>query len=583
MIDITKKPFYLTPEAARWVEQTLQEMTTYEKIAQLFVLLKADPRIDADDISQRLKRHPQGGLRWQGGDSEKVYTQNRIYQEKSRIPLLIAANCDNGGDGCLPEGTFVATAAQAASGGTDETAYHMGFVSAKESTSIGCNWLFNPVADIYMNWRNTIVNTRCFGDNPDQVIRHARAYVRGVKAANPNMACCIKHFPGDGVEELDQHLVMGVNTLSVDDWEDTYGKVYRTLIEDGIESVMVGHIALPAMSRHLSRGIRDHEIHPATLAPELIDGLLRKRMGFNGLVITDATHMIGFSAKMKREDALVQAIASGIDMILFANDADEDFSFVEKGLSAGLITEERLDDAVTRILALKAKVGLNDKKSQITPEPEMKDQVIGCAEHLSYVARAAEECITLVKDTQNLLPLAPEKKKRALLIYAHTPPGSRAYNGDSTRNVIVEEMEQLGFQVDVMKNFYDLEIENGVTPRNFMTMMEKGSLKSFSERYDVAFLFLNFKGYAEENNVRVKWSLHHSKEMPWYISEVPTVGISLNYTNHLIDVPQIRTFINAYGSTRDHIRTALEKVCGKSEFKGTPSHTVFCGRWETRL
>ena len=102
-----------------------------------------------------------------------------------------------------------------------------------------------------MNWRNTIVNTRSFGCDPDKVIANAKAYIKGVKDANPHMACTAKHFPGDGVEELDQHLVMGVNSLSVEDWEATFGKVYRALIADGLEAVMVGHIALPEMSRKL--------------------------------------------------------------------------------------------------------------------------------------------------------------------------------------------------------------------------------------------------------------------------------------------------------------------------------------------
>jgi beta-N-acetylhexosaminidase len=94
---------------------------------------------------------------------------------------------------------------------------------------------------------------------------------------------------------------------------------------------------------------------------------------------------------------------------------------------------------------------------------------------------------------------------------------------------------------------------------------------------------INISGYAQENVVRVKWSKNHSLELPWYISEVPTIGISLNYTTHLIDVPQVKTFINAFGSTRDNIRATVEKMCGKSEFTGEVKDHYFCDRWETRL
>ncbi len=116
-----------------------------------------------------------------------------------------------------------------------------------------------------------------------------------------------------------------------------------------------------------------------------------------------------------------------------------------------------------------------------------------------------------------------------------------------------------------------------------MVMMDCGKMEQFRADYDVVFLVINVKGYAQENNVRLRWSCNHSSELPWYATEVPTIGISLNYTNHLIDVPQVRTFINAYGSNRASIRAAIEKICGRSEFTAVPSDTVFCGKWDTRL
>ena len=96
-------------------------------------------------------------------------------------------------------------------------------------------------------------------------------------------------------------------------------------------------------------------------------------------------------------------------------------------------------------------------------------------------------------------------------------------------------------------------------------------------------MFINVKGYAQENNVRIRWSVGHSNEMPWFVTEKPTVGVSLNYTTHLWDVPQIHTFINSYGHTREVIRQTIEKIMGGSEFKGTANDTVFCGKWDTRL
>ena len=578
MVDLKAKPFCLSEEAIAWVNETIDSMTLDEKAGQLFVQMRKS--LDEETVKNTLNKYHQGGLRWQGGDRFLVYDQNKLYQDNSRIPLLIAANCDNGGDGCLIDGTFVATAAEAAAGAGTKTAYDMGYVAGKEASSVGVNWMFNPCADIYMNWRNTIVNTRAFGDNADCVIENIRAYIDGIHQSN--VACCCKHFPGDGVEERDQHLVLGVNDLSVEEWDASFRKVYQTMIDEGLESIMVGHIALPEMSRKLRPGIKDQEIMPATLAPELLTDLLRGEMGFNGVVITDASHMAGIACMEKREIAVPKAIASGCDMFLFSNDIEEDFAYMKAGIESGVITAQRLDDALRRILGLKAKLRLY-RKENVTAAPELKDQMVGCEEHLRLAEEAAEHCITLVKDTRGDLPIDPKLKKRARLVFIQSTPTSKAYKKDPVKQIVIEELERAGFTVDVAPNFHDLEVSEGVKPQNMITMMNCGSMKEFAAKYDVVFLVLNIKGYAQENNVRLRWSCNHSSELPWYVTEVPTVGISLNYTNHLIDVPQVHAFVNAYGSTRTSIRAAIEKICGRSRFKGTASDTVFCGKWDTRL
>jgi beta-N-acetylhexosaminidase len=143
-------------------------------------------------------------------------------------------------------------------------------------------------------------------------------------------------------------------------------------------------------------------------------------------------------------------------------------------------------------------------------------------------------------------------------------------------------LEAAGFVVDICPTFYDLEAERGVDFRNFLAMMEKGKREEFRSKYDLVLLTLNFTGYAQANEVRVTWSTDHSVDQPWYLTEVPTVAVSLNFTNHLIDVPQAKTFINAYSSKRENIRAVVEKMTGKSEFTGKAEENVFCGRWETR-
>ena len=582
MVDLKAAPFYLDDEQIRWVEDTIAQMTLDEKLGQLFVILQAQPGFGEPQIADLVARSHMGGLRWQnGGSKDQIHRQLALFQKHSKLPLLVAANCDDGGNGAAPEGTFVAPAAECGAGEGTENAYHVGFVPGREAGALGANWMFNPVVDVYMNWRNTIVNTRSYGSDPDKVIANARAYMRGIKDANPNMACTIKHFPGDGVEERDQHLVMGVNDLSVEEWEATFGKVYRTLIADGVEAVMVGHFALPAMSRKLRPGLADQDIRPATLAPELLTDLLRGDMGFNGVIISDASHMVGLTAVARREDAVPGAIIAGCDMFLFANDVEEDIGFVRAAYERGDLTEERLSDALHRILGLKAKLRLTDPAVRTPDERDLA--CIGCAAHRAYTAAAADSCITLVKDTRGNLPVTPQRRKRVFLVYVGTTPTSKGYKGDPVKQMVVEELERAGFQVDLCPNFYVLEVENGVTPANFARMLSHEPRADFVRSHDWALIVLNVKGYAQENNVRLRWSCNHSMELPWYNEEVPTVAVSLNYTNHLIDLPQVHTFINAYAPTREHIRAVIEKMTGQSGFRGQAEENVFCGRWDTRL
>ena len=582
MVDLRAKPFYLNDAQLQWVEDTLASMTLEEKLSQLFVLLKPVPGADEGQIRALMEDARPGGMRWQGGDQETVWLQNRLFQRCSRVPVLIAGNCDDGGNGVLPaEGTFVATAAEAGASPDDETAYRMGYVAGREAAAVGVNWMFNPVADVYKNWRNTIVNTRAFSSDPDRVIACARAYIRGIRDAAPHMACTCKHFPGDGWDELDPHISPAHNEAGPEEWLATYGRVYQTLIDEGLETIMTGQISLPAMSRRLRPGIKNEEIMPASLAPELLGDLLRGQMGFNGLIISDASHMIGMSGVMARSEAVPRCIAAGCDMFLFANDFAEDLGYLKAGYERGVVTEERLHDALRRVLGLKARLQLYEDAVRYPDKAGL--DVIGCEEHKRFTAQAADAGVTLVKDTRHLLPIDPAEKKNALLIYVQSTPNSKAYRGDGMRALITEELERAGFAVTQCPSFYDLEIENGPHPMNFVKMMQMGRREDFKKKYDVVFVFIYVKGYAQRNIERLSWSSGHSMEMPWYTEEVPTVGVSLNYTNHLVDCANIHTFVNAYGPARENVRAAVEKITGKSPFRGTADETVFCGRWDTRL
>lgn len=166
----------------------------------------------------------------------------------SKIPLLLPANLEAGGNGIATEGTYFAKEMEIAATEDPEQAHRLGEICGCEAGALGCNWSFAPIIDIDYNWRNPITNVRTFGSDPDTVLAMARAYCQGIRDSGAQMAVCIKHFPGDGRDERDQHLLATVNDLPAPQWEETYGRVYKALIDEGAETVMVGHIYQPAIS-----------------------------------------------------------------------------------------------------------------------------------------------------------------------------------------------------------------------------------------------------------------------------------------------------------------------------------------------
>ncbi len=424
---------------------------------------------------------------------------------------------------------------------------------------------FDPCVDILKNWRNTIVNTRAYGTNAEDVIRYTGAYLEGLTESE--IIQCIKHWPGDGTEERDQHLVLGVNELSVDEWEASFGRVYRHHIANGVEMIMAGHIALPAYQKQLRPDLADRDILPATLAEELTMDLLKEKLDFNGMVITDASHMLGMTAAMRREDYVPGAIAAGCDMFLFFNDIEEDFGFMLKGYRAGVITEERMTDALRRILGLKAKLRLHEKKVAGTLLKEAEElEIIGCEEHLKLRADAADKGITLVKDTQENLPIDPETHKRVRLYVLRGEVGGVVVNGDDVTDTIKEELESRGYKVMV----------------NDGNSRIKGPTLKYREETDLALVIADIHGYAAQNNYRIQWKTAMSNEVPWYVHEVPTIFASLNFTTHLHDVTMVKTFVNAYHPNEENIRQLIDKLEGKSHFKGVPNENVWTNKWEAK-
>lgn len=571
---LLETPYHLEEEDVEWVQNTIQDMTVKEKAAQLFIVM--NDKKEEDKVKEFLQDYPVGGIRYRNMEKEDVMLQNQMFQKYSKIPPFIAANCECGPNEVYKGAPFIATEAELGAAGKSSWANQAGAASGEICREVGVNWTFSPIVDVYLNGKNTIVNSRSYGDDPDQILELSKAYIQGVHE-HP-VLCCAKHFPGDGVDDRDQHLVMSVNDQSCEEWDQTNGKVYQELIDEGLETIMAGHIALPSYCKKLNPKLTDADILPATLSKELLQGLLRKKMGFKGLIVTDASHMGGLYGTMPRQELVPRVIEAGCDMFLFAHDMEEDLNYMIQGIEKGIITEERLQSALEHILGMKAHLGLHKKQghSRDTASEQVSRQYAQIEEEI------ADGAVTLVKDVKNYIPVNPKESPKVRLYFLTNAPETRLQKGNPVKEMVVEELERAGFQVDVNESLYEIE-EKEVSPGNIPKIMKKPSIREFRESYDVVFIVVYMHGYSKENSVRVKYSFEHSNEIPWFNCEVPTIGISLNFTNHLYDLPMLKTYINAYAPTRACIRAAIEKAAGKSEFKGKHNDTVWCGRWDTKV
>ena len=562
MIRYKENPFYLTDEQVQWVENTYDSMSLEEKIGQLFCPIVFTK--EEKELKELVETKHIGGMLYREGPGEELRQSHKILQDASKIPLLTASNLEYGGNGSAIEGTYYGREMLAAATGDVERAYQLGKVSCSEGAAVGVNWSFAPVVDLDLNYHNPITNVRTFGSNLQTVIDMGKAYIRGAK--EEGVATSVKHFPGDGVDERDQHLVTSVNALSCKEWNESYGKIYKEMIEAGTLTVMAAHIALPAYEEYFDQKPCER-ILPATLSENLLKKLSREQLGFNGLIVTDATPMVGFCSAMDRATAVPLSIENGCDMFLFNRNMEEDFRLMREGHEKGILSDARLEEAVKRILATKAAMHLPEKqeKGQLVPDASALD-ILNCETYDRWAKECADEGVTLVKDIQKLLPIDPKKHKRVLLeLMGDFPSNKRVCES------FVRELEARGFEVTVYE------------PEGFEVMED--SVESFKSRYDLIFYVGNIETASNKTVSRLNWHTMFGlgNNMPWMVHEMPALFVSVGNPYHLLDAPMIKTFVNGYCNSEYVIHAVVEKLCGDSEFKGKSPIDPFCGKLDLKL
>jgi len=287
---------------------------------------------------------------------------------------------------------------------SQELAYEVGAIAAKEAGEIGYNWTFSPVADLAFNPDSPVVSMRSAGMQPEHAVKIVSAYMHGLQ--DHGMMATIKHFPGDGYGSYDQHLTTPINPLSKDEWRAGPGKVFLELIHDGAMSIMPGHIALPAFD-DIDKATGMYP--PATISRRLLKDLLRGELGFEGLIVTDAVEMGGLVGYINYFDACALALENGCDVLLFPRMDEFFYMEMERRLESGMLSIDTLKERACRIVSLKIQMGLLINEEQSVDVPDK-------IRNLETAQEVVAQSITVVRDRQGLVPFPITMQTRVLLV-----------------------------------------------------------------------------------------------------------------------------------------------------------------------
>jgi beta-N-acetylhexosaminidase len=400
-----------------WVKRTLRGMTLEEKLGQLIMITYYGEFTSAEsayfqELARQVARYHIGSLMVEtrpgplGLELSQAYPTAalaNLLQGRAKIPLLIAADFERGTAMRLKEGTSFPHAMAVAATGRPTDAYTMGRITALEARAVGVRWIFAPVADVNSDPANPIINVRSFGEDPKRVSEFVQAYIRGVQ--DTGALATAKHFPGHGETNIDSHLslpTVGSDRAHIDSIELA---PFRAAIAAGADTIMTGHLAVPALEP-------EREL-PATFSKATLTDLLRRKMRFDGLIATDALNMGGVALRYPTGEAAVRSLLAGADVLLAFENMEAGFAGLREAAKSGRLPMSRIDDAVTRVLRAKARLGLY-RKSRVSLDALAT--AFGKPEFARAAAEIADRGITLLRDGTKLLPLDATLPRRVLLV-----------------------------------------------------------------------------------------------------------------------------------------------------------------------
>jgi beta-N-acetylhexosaminidase len=551
-------------KAAKWAEKELRRMTVDEKVGQL-ISVGINARFLNQDNPEfvELKRHVEtnkiGGIVLFGSPVyEAVHITNRM-QAAAKYPLLMSADFESG-IGMRFEDTvsFPWNMAVAATGEPD-LARRQGEMTAKEARALGVYQVFAPVVDVNNNADNPVINVRSFGENPADVSRFASAFINGMQAEG--VLATVKHFPGHGDTAVDSHRGLPIIDLPRSRFDQIELFPFKNAVDAGVASVMVAHIALPQIDateiRPLEKPIApvdaaeggeivsEKAYLPATLSPIVNTQILRKEMGFKGLIVTDAMSMSGLTLYFNQDEAAVRAFVAGADMIIKPADVDLAIRGLREAVKSGRISEARLNESVGKILTIKYELGLT--KNRLAPI-ESLDTVVASKAARDLSQEIADKAITLVKNEAGAIPL----KNQKIFVLGVTNGDDKSY----AANTFLRELRRTGNKFDAVI------LDERATEKDIREAMEKARQAEII----VAPLYGRVRsGQARsvglpDSSVKVlRDLLAEGKNV---------VGISFGNPYLLTAFPQMKTYLVAYGDMAVLQRSTARAVLGQQEIRG---------------
>jgi beta-N-acetylhexosaminidase len=424
-------PVHLDRDGEKWAEKTLRRLSPEEKVGQLFMIWVRAEFLNVANpeylqLRDTMRKYHVGGfamtVRWEppflyrNEPYEAAVLLNRLQQD-SKLPLLVAADFERGLSMRLHGATEFPHAMAFGAAGKTDYAEAFGRITAQEARAVGVHWNFFPDADVNSNPANPIINTRSFGEDPQQVGDMVTAYIRGARANG--MMTTVKHFPGHGDTATDSHLGVAQVTGDAARLQAIELPPFRRAIEAGVDSVMVAHVTVPALESQPDR--------VATTSSAIVTSLLKEQLGFKGIVVTDALDMAAltrlYAGHVGR--SAVDAFKAGNDVLLIPADLDASYEAMLEAVRSGEISSSRLDASVLKILKAKASVGLN--KGRLV-NLESLSELVGQPASVALGQHIADDAVTLVRDNGKLLPF-----KRMGTITAGLP----YQRGEEVRNHVV--------------------------------------------------------------------------------------------------------------------------------------------------